>query len=367
MKVMINALSAKLGGGITYIQNIVPRLVKTDPDKEYELLVSNENYEKLCDKELLASRVKIVIIKVSGLINRLLKEQLVVPWMIYAKRIDVLFCPANIVPFLAPCKKVLWIQNIDPFVQVAGEPLLRRLRIWLLKQITVLSMRFSDVVIFSSNYSRELALKATGIDRKKTRRIFLGADVRRFSIADEDRPRSGILSVSNISGRKNYEILIKAYDSLPPEIKKRHKLKLVGAVDGKYRDELLALCVNSESRGNIIFTGMLTGDNLTRAYAESLIFVLPSLVESFSLPIIEAMAAGMPVIASNATCLPEMIGTSGLTFDPFNQQELAELIVKLIGNEALRRELSDKGREKAQKFTWDNTVIEIIKLFGEMK
>ncbi|OGC11358.1 hypothetical protein A3K48_02440 [candidate division WOR-1 bacterium RIFOXYA12_FULL_52_29] len=367
MKIAINALSAKLGGGITYIQNIVPRLVKMDSGNDYQLLVSNENYEKLCDKELLASRVRVVVIKVAGLINRLLKEQFIVPLIIFNKKIDVLFCPANIAPFFAPCKKVLWIQNIDPFVQVAGESALKRLRVWLLKQITVLSMRFSDVVIFSSDYSRELALKATGIDRRKTRRIFLGADIERFSMPEAGRPRSGILSVSNISSRKNYEVLIKAYDSLPAEIKNRHKLKLVGAVDAKYREQLLELCVDRKTRDNIIFTGMLAGDALTRAYAEGLIFVLPSLVESFSLPIIEAMAAGMPVIASNATCLPEMIGTSGLTFDPFDQLQLTGLIVKLIGDEKLRRELSDKGREKAQKFTWDNTVLEIIKIFGEIK
>lgn len=368
MKIAINALSAKIGGGITYIKNVAPRLAKYDTKNEYYLFVSDENYYKLIDEQTSFEGVRIIKIRTYGLFSRLFREQIVIPYYVLAEKIDILFCPANLISFFAPCKKVLWIQNIDPFIKIRGETFLKRLRIGLLRLFTFLSMKHSSVVVFSSNYSRDLALSETGIEESKTKRIFLGAEISKFKRDDVMDPGVGkqyLLSVSNISERKNYEVLIKAYCLLDKCIRDRYLLILVGDVNEKYKNYLLSICKDEEICKRIIFKGMLLGEDLFSVYKRASLFVLPSLVESFSLPVIEAMAAGLPVIASNITCLPEMIGNYGLLFDPCDPNDLANKIREVINNRNLYDSLSRKSAEHAKIFSWDETALNIIKMFRE--
>lgn len=370
MKIAINALSAKIGGGVTYIRNMVPRLAAYDPKNEYYVFVSEENYPRLFSEAELGRDVKIIKIRTRGLLSRLWKEQFLIPYYVWREKIGILFSPANITSFFAPCKRVLWIQNIDPFVRVAGEPFLKRLRIGTLRFFTVLSMWRSALVAFSSDFSCRLALGKTRIRPDKTRRVFLGAEIEKFSrgaaLAARQRPRV-ILSVSNISPRKNYEVLIRGYCRLEPELRAAYRLKLVGEVAEDYKRELLALCADGPLRENIIFTGMLSGEALYQAYRQAAIFVLPSLVESFSLPIIEALASGLPVLASNVTCLPEMIGEHGVLFDPCDAGDLARKMAGLLRDERRRDELARDGSEYSRKFSWDETARNVIKLFKELK
>jgi len=366
MKILINGLSAIIGGGITYINNIVPRLVNIDNNNQYILLVSIRSKNSILLPAKGNGRLKIVFFAIFNLFHRMIFEQVFIPFIVWRNKVDILFCPANIVSFFSPCKKVLWIQNIDPFVYVAGESIMRRARTKILRYLTELSMKNASIVVFSSDYSKNLILKMTGIDEKKTKRIFLGAEIEKFSkhiVKRSVLDHKYILSVSNISSRKNYEVLIRAYCALTEDIKNNYKLLLVGDVSIDYRQYLINICENNNDANNIIFTGMLSGDDLLDAYSEASIFVLPSLVESFSLPIIEAMATGLPVLASNATCLPEMIGSSGILFDPYNYIDLKQKIEYIINNEALQGELSVKAKEKAKRFSWDNTVAEIDLLF----
>lgn len=365
MKIAINAMSAKIGGGITYIRNLVPRLSQFDPDNEYYIFVSKENKSKLFPDGVREKNVKLIEIRTFNLLSRLLREQVFIPFYIWQKKIDLLYCPANIVSFFAPCKKVLWIQNIDPFIELPGEPVVKRLRMKLLRWLTVRSMFRAEIVIFSSDYSRKLILGATSIDAAKTRRIFLGAEIDKF-LSKRGGRGDYLLSVSNISKRKNYEVLIKAYALLKPAIRDKYQLKLVGDISEQYKLELLSLCQDEEIRARIVFTGMLSGEPLYEFYKNAAIFILPSLVESFSLPIIEAMAAGLPVIASNQTCLPEMIDEYGLLFDPYDEHDLASKITAVLENEPLRQRLSARGIDHARVFSWDETARNIIKLFKEM-
>jgi glycosyltransferase involved in cell wall biosynthesis len=368
-RIAINALSARIGGGVTYLRNIVPRLARLDADNEYYLFISDESYQSIFESIKIDHMVKVVKIRTSNLLVRMLREQFLVPFMIRRHKIDILYCPANIVSFFAPCKKILWIQNIDPFVDVKCDTFLRRIRIRLLGLLTYLSMRAASIVVFSSNFSRRLVFEKTKIKQDKTRRIFLGAEIGAFQKSGGDAPAREfdyILSVSNISKRKNYEILIRAYNELRPELRQKYKLMLVGDISESYRSRLYDLCPSDEQRKNIIFCGMLSGEKLTDAYRKATLFVLPSLVESFSLPVIEAMAAGLPVIASNVTCLPEMIGESGVLFNPFDHSHLASRIESVLLDDDLRSDLSSRARHKAQVFSWDRTADEILKVFKEL-
>ena len=370
MRIAINALSVKIGGGVTYMRNLVPRIAKADPDDEYFLIVAAENYQAVFSSLVLGPNLTIIKISTRNrLLVRMFKEQFVLPFVMRRHRIDILFCPANIISFFARCRQVLWIQNIDPFVYIEGETWLRRMKVAFLRMFTKMSILLADIVIFSSAYSQQLVLNQMRLQKNKTRRISLGAELgpfNRLKDREKQNDRSYILSVSNISKRKNYEVLIRAYAHLPSELRNKYCLVLVGRVDDKYQAELLGLCVDKKARAGIEFTGELRGDDLYRTYKNATLFVLPSLVESFGLPVFEAMASGLPVIAANATCLPEMVGDSGFIFDPYDYRDLAEKIQRLIVDPELQKTLTEKGNNKANWFSWDRTASETVKVFKEL-
>src|SRR3989339_722548 len=211
MKIAINCLSAKIGGGITYLQNIVPLLIKHDNKNKYFLVVSS-----VVGREILgaigptAPKPVLITINTDNILFRLFAEQILLPLVVLKNKIDLLYCPANIVPFLAPCRKLLWIQNIDPFIEIKGESMLVKLKMKILRAMTIFSMKHSDAVVFSSDYSKALVLAALAFTVKNVRTIPLGVISRNFRPEPRSVREDYILSVSNISNRKNYDLLIRA-------------------------------------------------------------------------------------------------------------------------------------------------------------
>jgi glycosyltransferase involved in cell wall biosynthesis len=110
----------------------------------------------------------------------------------------------------------------------------------------------------------------------------------------------------------------------------------------------------------ITFTGFVDDDDLPALYTGAMAFVYMSLYEGFGLPPLEAMQCGTPVITSNTTSLPEVVGNAGITLDPKNNQNLVETFNKIYKNETLKAELSEKGLKRSQMFSWDKSTIQII-------
>jgi len=105
----------------------------------------------------------------------------------------------------------------------------------------------------------------------------------------------------------------------------------------------------------IVFVGLIDDDKLPEFYRGAVVFIFPSLYEGFGLPPLEAMACGTPVLTSNVTSLPEVVGDAALMVDPYDVDAIAEGIKRLIGDDNLRKELSQKGLARAKLFSWDRT------------
>ncbi len=99
--------------------------------------------------------------------------------------------------------------------------------------------------------------------------------------------------------------------------------------------------------------GFLPDSDILSLYEQADVFVYPSLYEGFGLPVLEAMACGCPVIASNTSSLPEVVGDAGLLVDPYNVEELAQAMITVLGDDDLKREMSRKSIAQAQKFSWE--------------
>jgi len=111
---------------------------------------------------------------------------------------------------------------------------------------------------------------------------------------------------------------------------------------------------------SVRFLGPIDNTDLPALYAGADLFIFPSLYEGFGLPVLESMACGTPVACSNTSSLPEVAGDAALLFDPTDVDEMARVIHQLLGDQALRREMSAKGREQATRFTWERTAGETL-------
>ncbi len=159
-----------------------------------------------------------------------------------------------------------------------------------------------------------------------------------------------ILFVGNLFPYKNVGMLIEAFLGIKDKIP--HDLVIVGRhefLDGELpRDE------------RVRYIEYVPHGDLARFYTFADILVHPSLSEGFGLTPLESMACGTPVICSNRASLPEVVGEAGLLFDPGDKTVLAELILTVLANEGLRRELSAKGLKRAELFSWEKTVSGIL-------
>jgi glycosyltransferase involved in cell wall biosynthesis len=163
-------------------------------------------------------------------------------------------------------------------------------------------------------------------------------------------PERFILYVGKLQARKNLPRLLSAFRSLVQQGAIPHHLVLVGKRTWT-SEETFAAIDAPELKGRVIVTGEVPLDELALLYAAAEMFVFPSLAEGFGLPPLEAMACGTPVVSSNATSLPEVVGDAGLLVDPYDVDALAKAIVEVASSDRLRRDLSDRGIARAATFS----------------
>lgn len=173
-----------------------------------------------------------------------------------------------------------------------------------------------------------------------------------------------ILSLCTLEPRKNIELLIKAFSDLvqanPAE---ELNLVLVGISGWKNKSIFDAVQKNSVVRDRIFCTGYLPDQDLAPIYSGALMFVYPSLYEGFGLPPLEAMQCGIPVITSDVSSLPEVVGDAGILFDPRSKTDLCHAMWSLVENSHRRQELSQISIERASKFTWKQSVEETVRVY----
>jgi glycosyltransferase involved in cell wall biosynthesis len=167
-----------------------------------------------------------------------------------------------------------------------------------------------------------------------------------------------ILNVGAIQKRKNIGRLVEAFETLPSP----WQLVLAGS-NGYGAEEILARIEKSPARDRIRVTGYISPADLAVWYGRAAIFAFPSLDEGFGMPVLEAMEAGVPVITSNRSALPEVAGDAALLVDPTDREALGQSLLDLTLNVDLCRELARRGTARARMFTWENAVRDTWKVY----
>jgi glycosyltransferase involved in cell wall biosynthesis len=172
-------------------------------------------------------------------------------------------------------------------------------------------------------------------------------------------PEKIILFVGTIEPRKNLARLVEAYSHL----RDRSVKLVIGGARGWLYEEVFARVEELELTGDVLFPGYIPPDELPLWYNVAELFVYPSLYEGFGLPPLEAMACGTPVITSNVSSLPEVVGEAGLTVDPMDSEGLAETINQMLDDGALRQSMRERGLARASRFSWTKAARETVRVY----
>lgn len=177
--------------------------------------------------------------------------------------------------------------------------------------------------------------------------------------------RSFFLYTGTIEPRKNIITLLRAYDRLPM-IAKRNFPLVISGYKGWENEELFKLFFKGESEGWLKYLGFVPGKHLPILYSAATSFVFPSIYEGFGLPVLEAMASGTPVICSNATSLPEVVGDTALMHDPEDVDRLTSYLQKMIDDGSKKQSMIDAGLVQAKYFSWSACADKTIEAYEQV-
>lgn len=174
-----------------------------------------------------------------------------------------------------------------------------------------------------------------------------------------------LLAVGTLEPRKNLQVALQAFMQLPPAIRKHYPLVLVG-MTGWHTSALEAQMAPMIRAGEVRQLGYLSREDLATVIAGALTLIYPSIYEGFGLPPLEAMACGVPVIASDVSSLPEVVGDTGLLINPHDAEAVAQAIQLLVNDPAIRGKLSSKALDRSKEFTWDRCVTQTMGAYQQV-
>ena len=209
----------------------------------------------------------------------------------------------------------------------------------------------ADAVIAVSEFTRSQVISLLGVEPARVHVVHHGT--RKFAeppINATGREKL-VLNVGAIQKRKNIARLVEAFETLP----RPWQLVLAGS-NGYGAEEILARIEKSPARERINVTGYVSPSELSSWYARAAVFAFPSLDEGFGMPVLEAMAAGVPVITSNRSALPEVAGDAAVLVDPIDTEALGQALRELTLNVDLCRDLTRRGTARVRMFTWEKAI-----------
>lgn len=263
---------------------------------------------------------------------------------------DVTFVPAHTLPFIFPGRAVATVHDLGfKYFPEAHPPNQRHY----LNLTTQYSANRARIVLADSQATAKDLAWFYGVRPEKTRVVYPGIDPLEIGDIDAVRakynlPEHYFLFIGTLQPRKNIARLVGAFDlwrkQNPTE---KISLVLAGGQGWLYDPSWTA------NIPNITLTGYIDEADKGTLYAGAVALVFPSLYEGFGFPVLEAMGCGTPVIASNTSSLPELVGDAGLLVDPLNIESIATAMTQIVSDEALRGDFIQRGKTQVEQFTWD--------------
>jgi glycosyltransferase involved in cell wall biosynthesis len=331
------------------LRNLLRALAGIDSTNEYVLFTNRETGRDLAPRQA-NFRIAAQAVRASFRPARILWEQMVLPLAIAREHIDVLLNPGFTAPILCGCPQVTVFHDL----QHKRHPEHFRwfdLLFW--RFLLFWSAHVSPTLIADSEATRADLLRFYRLPDDKIRVIPLGVDPKFFEIARDRRPEPMLLSVSTLHPHKNLDRLLRAF-AVFHRARPEFRLVIAG-LRGFDTENLEGLRQSLGLADHVEFTGWIPREDIYSLYARACAFVYPSTFEGFGLPVLEALAAGVPTACSNIEPLASMAGDAALQFDPENEKGLLDAMMRLVADEGLRARLSSAGPQRAAQFSWDTT------------
>jgi glycosyltransferase involved in cell wall biosynthesis len=362
-----HAIGSRTAGNETYIKNLIAALAEIDSENQYVLFFTREDVANEW-----VGRYKNFSVHLVKPHNRYLRIPVSLPLAVLQSGVDLLH-----VQYTAPpvCFKPVVTTIHDLSFEHLPEFYTPRER-YLFHLAISFTARRAARILTVSEYSRQDLLTTYHLSPEK---VVVTPDAigSQFGpVRDPEKitavkkkyriEKDYLLSVGTLQPRKNIVRLIKAYDALrSSDDEFAHQLVIVGRKGWLYQD-IFRVAQGSRHLSDILFTGYVDEEDLPALYNGATAFVYPSIFEGFGLPVLEAMACGTPVVTSNSSSLPEVVGDAGLTVDPYDELAIQKAIQRVVFDEVLRQKLVKRGLAQAQKFSWQKTAEMTLNVYKQV-
>jgi len=368
--VVVDTLDRKLTGTGIYTKNLLLALFQLDKKNEYTLIHSKKN-----EDEIFKFADEMIIPKHNIPAGGAVRKIFIMPSKIKQKNFDIIHDTFHFGPFFFNNKfntvKIITIYDIIPIIK----PGLHR-DISLLKHKLFLKriLKHTDKIITISKSTKRDIKNELNVPPEKIEIVYPGLDNNFLKNKKEQKDHiilnklgikiPYIFFNGTLEIRKNLLNLILAFEYLKLKERIPHMLVLSGK-KGQGFNKIKTKSIYSDFAKDIKILGYTDIHNLLVLYRNSDLFVYPSFYEGFGMPPLEAMASGSPVITSNTSSLPEVVGSSALTVDPYNAKELKNTMKKIIFDRSLHNQLKIKGLNRAKEFRWENSAKKLMQIYEE--
>ena len=353
-------------GSALYTRKLIEELLKDNTLDIYLI-----HYDKV-DDPLYKEANEIIMPRVKLPYGSRFISQLLFFWKYRKNKFDVIhwFQP-RVYPFywLAPAKKIVVTIHGAGDVSAPSKFIFSRL---VFNFVLIHFHKWIDMAIADCEDAKQEVVKYYGFSEDRVKSIYLGGG-ENYKFIEKNEARSiaekyginkpYILDVSRLQPHKNIIRLIKAYELLRKNNQEiKEKLVIVGGPTSSIVEEY-EIAKRSQFSSDIMFVDYVDTEDLNAIYSGSELFVFPSLSEGFGLPVLEAMASGVPVITSNTTSLPEIGGDAVIAIDPLDVNDISSAMKRVLSDKELARKMIDSGLRRAAEFTWKKTADQTKELY----
>ena len=375
MRIGIDALTLVHGhtGGVeTYIRNLIAGIGSVDTQNEYVVFALPQAVEVLdcCYENIKVEKCRLYAARGLGTYLRVLYQQLVLPRRIKRLNIDVMIFAANMGSIHCPCPSVLIIHDLIRHYCAANLPgQMGYIKEKILPGLIGASAEAATRIVAISEFTKRDIIDRLAIPAEKIEVVPNGIDecLLRVTAASSGKEifkkirRPYILFVGYHHPHKNLMRLVQAFSMMQDRTKTSHSLVIAGGKEAG--TPALMRQIKALGRKDIFVLGAVSSNELAELYKKASLFVLPSLIEGFGLPLVEAMSFGVPIAASNAASIPEVVGDAAVLFDPEDLESMASAMASVLGNSDLSQELSRRGYvrlEETNAFSWRKTAKRLV-------
>jgi glycosyltransferase involved in cell wall biosynthesis len=362
-------------GSGQYTLQLLKQLPRVAPQHEYALVVPHKNSFQIVDVtadtdfQLLTSNIQ----SPTSNFRKLLFEQSIMPRAARAYAADVLHIPYWAPPLRSSVPIVVTIHDIIPLIlpQYRGGASVRAYT-----QLVSAAARGAALILTDSDASRGDIVQHLRVPIDRVRTIYLAADPKFADHVDPidaaalrrnyDLPDEYVLYLGGCDARKNVETLLQVYTWAQDVLGESYPLVFAGSLPDrhdKFFHDPRVIAQQIEVEEAVRFIGRVAEEDKVALYQQARAFLYPTLYEGFGLPALEALACGVPIVGSNASSVPEIVGDAGILVDPKDARAMAGALIAVCTEDLLHDELSERGLKQAAQFSWERCARETVEAY----